>query len=148
MGMFEGFESSGAALRVELVDPIVGPIKDKAGNASYIELHALDSKLGRDYDQAERSNVDPAHAALTPFFKNCKKLAAVTTGWYLVNPNTGEALDIPCTRENAFKFYTLDATDWWAQAWAKAANNVNFLTRPKPPLSSDTPNGRSATEGS
>ena len=74
----------------------------------------------------------PATAAnsLSQIEINIAKCAALTAGWHLVDPETLEPIDEPCTIENARELYSLPLTTWiWLQPWAAANNHVNFIKR-------------------
>lgn len=139
--------------RIELIDPSTEDvIRDKAGNASYIDVWAADGDKGREFDKAERKSlmlrirqsrtgkVDPDDA----LEKNIAKCAVLTAGWYLVDRLTGEPIDVPCTVENAADLYSPPGMGWiFMQPWLAANDAANFLPKPSkrsaptPPPSSE-----------
>jgi hypothetical protein len=138
MGKFGKLAADDKPFRVELIDPVNGQvIKDKDGKAAYIDVRAADGAVGRKYDKEERaSELEKARKGLValdapadPVERNIAKCAALTAAWHLVDPDTGEKIDVPCTVENAQEFYSLPATNWFVQVWIKATNNANFTGR-------------------
>lgn len=110
------------------------PLLDKDGKPAYIEMQSEDSPAGRRFDKEWNEHVLALAAdgkpAPTQFERNIAKAAALTTGWYLVNPETLEGLDEPCTIENAKELYALPDSRWlWASAWMAANNSANFIKR-------------------
>ena len=79
---------------------------------------------------------------------NIAKCAALTAGWHLVDPETLEPIDEPCTIEAAKELYSLPLTTWiWLQPWAAANNHANFIKR-SAKSSSPTQSGSSETVAS
>lgn len=123
--------------RVELLDPISDdPIKDKQGNPAYIDVFSTDSEAGRAFDKEERRKiVDRAakgRAADLPdqYEMNAAKAARLTKGWRLVDPASGEVLDVPCNAENALELYSEPGMNWlFVQVWTAASNAANFMQR-------------------
>ncbi|WP_439399083.1 hypothetical protein ACRQ5Q_16975 [Bradyrhizobium sp. PMVTL-01] len=110
------------------------PVVDKDGRRAYIDMLSEDSPTGRKFDKEWREHVLALAAdgkpAPTPFEHNIAKAAVLTTSWYLVNPETGEPMNEPCTLENAQELYALPDTRWlWGPAWAAANNSANFIKR-------------------
>jgi hypothetical protein len=110
------------------------PIKDKDGNPFFIDVYSEDGAVGRRFDKEQRdtalANVRNGIEQPTQLEINIAKCAALTAGWYLVDPETLEAIDEPCTVENAKELYSLPLTTWiWLQPWAAANNHVNFIKR-------------------
>jgi hypothetical protein len=117
------------------------PIADKSKKLSYIDIYSEDSSVGRKFDKewrdkclaiAKDGGVQP-----TQLETNIAKCAALTAGWYLVDPDTEEPIldedtkePIPYTLDNANELYSLPLTTWiWIQPWAAANNHVNFIKR-------------------
>jgi hypothetical protein len=138
MGKFGSLAANDKPFRVELIDPLTNKsIKDKDGNAAYVEVRAADGAVGRKFDKDERASaLENARKGLVavdapadPVERNIAKCAALTASWYLVDPDTQEQIAVDCTPENAKEFYSLPATNWFIQVWIKATNNANFITR-------------------
>lgn len=109
-------------------------ILDKNDKPFFIDVHSEDGVVGRRFDKEQRD----ANLALAKDGKdlpsqmeiNIAKCAALTAGWHLVDPQTLEPIDEPCTVENARELYSLPLTTWiWLQPWAAANNHVNFIRR-------------------
>ena len=116
-------------------------IADKSKKLAYIDTYSEDGVVGRRFDKewrdhclaiAKEGGVQP-----TQLETNTAKSAALTAGWYLVDPETSEPIldpetsePIPCTLENANELYSLPLATWiWLQPWAAANNHVNFIKR-------------------
>lgn len=109
-------------------------IEDKDGNPFFIDIHAEDSLVGRRFDKQMRDQLlDNAKAGKeqpAQIDQNIAKCAALTAAWHLVDPETLEQINEPCTVENAKELYSLPMTAWlWVQPWAAANNHVNFIKR-------------------
>lgn len=110
------------------------PIVDKDGKRAYIDMLSDDSPTGRKFDKEWREHILELAADGKPApgdtERNIAKAAALTTGWYLVNPETLEHMDEACTRENAQELYELPDTRWlWFPAFLGANNSANFIKR-------------------
>lgn len=142
--------------RVELIDPATEDvIRDKDGNAAWIDVWASDGVQGRAYDKSKRKDlalrikqsrtgkVEPDDA----LDANMAKLAAITHDWHLVDRITGDIIDVPCTPENAADLYSPPGMGWlFIQVWLASNDAANFL--PKPSKSSaSTPSPSSAAAG-
>ncbi len=109
-------------------------IIDKNGKAFFVDVHAEDGAVGRRFDREQR-DVNLALAkegqeSPTQTEINYAKCAALTAGWHLVDPETLEPIDEPCTVESAKELYSLPLTTWiWGQAWVAAVNHANFIKR-------------------
>lgn len=113
------------------------PVKDKAGKEAYIEMLGPDSeqarKLDRERGQAlgRKLRTGRGTQALDdedPIEDQIAKLAAVTTGWYLVDPNSGAPIDVPFSQANAVEFYSDPAMGWLRRAAFVHHNTVaNFM---------------------
>lgn len=126
--------------RVELIDPATDePIKDKDGRVAYIDIWSADGEQGRAFDKKDRKalmlrvrqsrtgKVEPDDA----LEKNIAKCAVLTADWYLVDRLTGEAIDVPCTVENAADLYSPPGMGWiFIQPWVAANDAANFLQKP------------------
>ena len=143
--------------RVFLIDPSTEDyIKDNDGKQAFIDVWASDSEFGRDYDKAKRKDlmlrirksrtgkVDPDDA----LEENIAKCAALTDSWYLVDRVTGEAIDVPCTPENAADLYSPPGMGWlFVQPWVAANDAANFLPK-RSKISAPTPSQSSAPAAS
>lgn len=141
--------------RVELIDPITDDVlRDKDGNAAYIDTLSTDSETGRAFDaEARQRQYRAARKSRTgmpddidQLEENQRKLARLTRGWHLVDPTTRERIDVPCTQANAAELYAEPGMNWlFTQVFAGAANAGNFMTRgkatssPSPSTSSEQP---------
>lgn len=110
------------------------PVVDKQGRPAYIDMLSEDSTAGRRFDKEWREHTLALAADGKPpptqFEHNIAKAAALTTAWYLVNPDTQEPIDEPCTLENAQELYALPDSRWlWGPAWVAANNSANFIKR-------------------
>jgi hypothetical protein len=109
-------------------------IFDNDGKPFFIDVYAEDSAVGRRFDRQQREQaLDNARNGVdqpSQIEINIAKCAALTAGWHLVDPETLEPIDEPCTAENAKELYSLPLTTWiWVQPWAAANNHVNFIRR-------------------
>ena len=109
-------------------------IFDKDGKPFFIDVYSEDSAVGRRFDKEQRENaLANARNGIdqpTQLEINIAKCATLTAGWHLVDPESLEAIDEPCTVENAKELYSLPLTTWiWLQPWAAANNHVNFIKR-------------------
>jgi hypothetical protein len=141
-----------ATFKQEIISPLTGDVlRDKQGKASFIEVYSADSSIGRKFDtdsraaqmrQARAGDIDP----VDPLDTNIKKCAALTKSWFLVDPSTLEAIDVPCTPENALECYSDPGLNWlFVQPWLAANKTANFMQRPsKGSLSTDKPSGETA----
>jgi hypothetical protein len=125
-------------------------IVDKNGKPFFIDVYSEDSASRPPLRQGaaragarqcpERRKDQPTQLEI-----NIAKCAALTAAWHLVDPETLEPIDEPCTAENAKEFYSLPLTTWiWLQPWAAANNHVNFIKR-SAKSSSPTQSGPSET---
>jgi hypothetical protein len=124
------------AFRVPIIDALTDEVlRDKDGREAYIEVLAADSVEGRAFDR-ERTQVYRKKAARTrggvpdvdQFEENAAKCAALTKGWYLVDPITKEPIDVACNRQNALELYTEPGMHWlFVQPWVAANDAANFI---------------------
>jgi hypothetical protein len=127
--------------RVELIDPTTEDvIRDKAGNAAYIDVWASDSEQARQFGKAKRKELNlrikqsrngkvEQDDALEANIAMC---AVLTAGWYLVDRLSREPLDVPCTPENAADLYSPPGMGWiFVQVWSEANSAANFLQKPE-----------------
>jgi hypothetical protein len=110
------------------------PIIDKDGKPFFIDVYSEDSAVGRRFDREQRETSMAAarngDTLPSQIDINIAKCAALTAGWHLVDPETLEPIDEPCTLETAKELYSLPLTTWiWLQPWAAANNHVNFIKR-------------------
>lgn len=109
-------------------------IIDKDGKPFFIDVYSEDGAVGRRFDKEQRelalSTARSGNEQPTQLDINIAKCAALTAGWHLVDPESLEAIDEPCTVENAKELYSLPLTTWiWLQPWAAANNHANFIKR-------------------
>lgn len=122
---------------VELLHPVTDePIKDKAGKAAFIEILSVDSPEGRAFDAIERKRLTEkavkGRAGDLPdqLDQNQLKAAKLTRKWHLVDPTTGEVLDVPCSEANARELYAEPGMSWlFSQVWVGATNTGNFMKK-------------------
>ena len=140
MGKFSALAANVAEThRVELIDPITEDVlKDKDGNAAYIDVLSMESETGRAFDAEQRKRAfrqarksrSGLPDDIDPREENQQKLARLTKGWHLVDPNTREVLDVECNAEAALELYSEPGMDWiFRQVLAEAANAGNFLRK-------------------
>lgn len=138
--------------RVELIDPITDDIlRDKDGNAAYIDVLSIDSEAGRTFDAEARQRAFRAARKsrtgmpddIDQLEENQRKLAKLTRGWHLVDPSTREKIDVPFSEKDALELYREPGMNWlFVQVFSGAANAGNFMKRP---ASSNGPNANSGT---
>jgi hypothetical protein len=130
-------------------DPLVKPVlRDANKNPCYVEIYALDSTKGREFDKLHRGDIaqkvragQPVNADSVEFIT--AKCAALTKSWHIVDPETHEVIDEPCTEENARELYSLPGLSWLFDPVQKgAADPANFMKQPSRPLS-----GTASTSG-
>lgn len=91
--------------RMPLLDVATGePIKDKNGNEAYIEFMSNDSETARKFDKqlynralrVQRNGFRPSQAPADedPAEEQIERLLALVTGWYLVDPESREPIEI------------------------------------------------------
>jgi hypothetical protein len=127
-------------------------IVDKDGKPFFIDVYSEDSAVGRRFDREQRettlANARNGIDQPSPLDVNIAKCAALTAGWHLVDPETSEVIDEPCTVENAKELYSLPLTTWiWLQPWAAANNHVNFIKRSAKPSTATQSGTSEAVEG-
>lgn len=113
------------------------PIVDKNGQEAFVEvLSANDSDVGRTFDKENRTRAQRramkarrASEALEDGHEvSVAKCARLTTGWYLVDPDTREPIDVECTAENALELYSAKETGWiYRLVWLGAIDAGNFM---------------------
>lgn len=136
--------------RVYLNDPFDNkPIRlgrKQDGERAYIDVLPDSGLAGTTFDREERARVQAEAAAGNlseepdAAMVRKRKTARLTRGWLLIDPETGDKLDVPCTEENARELYLLDglvAKSIWAQVALGSQNFSNFIIR-SPLPSSDT----------
>lgn len=125
--------------RVRLINPATGKaIKDKNGAEAFIEVLSGDSAAADAFDRqrSRKANDAAAKSLLTGAQEEedapeiVAKIAALTVSWHLVDPETGEVLDVLCTTENALLLYNSRATRWiYRQVMPQAGTIANFMAR-------------------
>src|SRR5260221_14208613 len=132
-----------APFKVSIIDPITDlPITDSSGKRCYISVWASDSARSRAYEKQRRKDlvlrvkqsrngqVEPDDA----LEQNIAKCAHLVDSWYLVDRVSGEAIDVPCTPENAADLLSEPGTGWiFLQVWVEANSAANFLPKPAAP---------------
>lgn len=151
MGKFGSLAPSDKPFRVHI--KLDGKqIIDKDGKPFFIDVYSEDSAIGRRFDREQRDralqyardNIEQP----TQLEINIAKCAALTADWHLVDPETLNPIDEPCTVENAKELYSLPMTTWvWLQPWAAANNHVNFIKH-SAKSSMPSQSGNSATPAS
>ena len=122
--------------RVILLDPATDlPLKDKDGKEAYIDVLSAQSDAGRKFDRERQTQM--ARRAMRSrnqvldedaFEINTAKTAALTVGWYLVDPSNGEPIDAAFSMEAALEFYRLPlAHPFFMQAFVAAHETANFI---------------------
>lgn len=122
--------------RVYLLDPVTDQrIKDKDGNEAYVEVYSIiDSDRAIQFDKEHRTSL-ARRARRTEDEDNIRdfnaaKLARLTAGWHLVDPATGETIEVDCTEANAEELYSDPGAGWvFRQALLGASDTANFFTR-------------------
>lgn len=109
-------------------------ILDKDDKPFYIDVHAEDSVAGRRFDKDWRERLlalsKEGKDQPTAAEYNEAKCAALTVGWYLVDPDTLEPIDEPCTPANVKELYSNPNMGWlWVQPWLAANSPANFIKR-------------------
>jgi hypothetical protein len=134
-----------AALAVNVVDSfnmqIISPrdemvLKDAAGREAFISFLSNDSEAGRKLDRAyqlaqarKKRNGRNAEDDEDYIKLLVERLAALTTGWYLVDLD-GNAIDVPFSPENAKELWSDPAMSWLRTQAAVFVNNAgNFMPR-------------------
>lgn len=130
--------------KVIILDPATGQsITDTNGREAYIEVDYADSHVGRNFDKEQRQAARNSEEQME---RNKAKTARLTRSWLLVDPVTHEALDVPCTEDNALELFNDPspiANNIWMQAWLGANSLANFIKRGSA-NSTDTPSTTSA----
>jgi hypothetical protein len=139
--------------KVELIDPGTDlPIVDKQGNTAFVEVLSGDSEVGREFDKQRRKQQmmramrgrNQMLAQEDPLDENQAKLARLTRSWHLVEPGTGELVDLPCNEQTALELYSDGGAQWLYRQVFLGANEVaNFIKRPLK-NSSPMPSGTSS----
>jgi hypothetical protein len=125
--------------KVELIDAVTDkPIKDKHGKIAYIEVLSTDSPEGLKFDKEQRAvfrrkalrSRNGRVEGEDQLEENINKCAVLTKSWHLVDPNTLEPMDVPCTAENAVELYSAPGMNWlFIQPWTAAMDPANFIKR-------------------
>src|SRR4249920_1769462 len=89
-------------------------IIDNDGHPFFIDVYSEDSAVGRRFDREQReqalTNARNGTDQPSQLEINIAKCAALTAGWHLVDPETLEPNEEPCTVENARELYSLPLT--------------------------------------
>lgn len=138
MGKFDSLKANvDQTFKQEIISPLTGDVlRDKDGKASFIEVYSVDSSIGRKFDKEQRAvQVRQARMLETdvpdPLESNIAKCAALTKDWHLVDPQTLEPLNEPCTPQSALECYSDPGLNWlFVQPWLAANKTSNFMQRP------------------
>jgi hypothetical protein len=121
---------------MQIISPATDAVlKDRDGKEAFISFLSADSDAGRKIDRAQslqvvrkmRSgrNLQNDDEDLTE--GQIEKLAALTTGWHLVDLD-GEHLDVPFSPENARELFNDPGLSWLRrQAWVFVNTAGNFI---------------------
>ena len=96
--------------RMLIVHPVTKkPLVDRGGQQAYIDLHSADSEAARKWRHALTNKRLDAKVARMPSAEETEAeafsfLAAMTTGWYLLDTE-GQPIDVPFTADNAAELY-------------------------------------------
>lgn len=119
---------------LEIVSPKTGRVlKDKDGRAAYVDVLPTESDVARKFDREHQEKLaDDVAGGMTEFPAqievNKQKAAALVVGWYLVDPETREGIDIPFSPENATELLTDPGATWlFYQVWLAANKTANFM---------------------
>lgn len=125
--------------RVEIIDPATDDvIRDKDGNAAYIEVWSTDGPQARAFGKAKRRELNlrikqSRNGKVEPddqLEENIALTSMLTAGWHLVDRLTKEPIDVPCTPENAADLYSPPGMGWiFVQAFTGASSTANFLPK-------------------
>lgn len=127
------------AFKVEIIDPISdAALKDKDGKVAFIEVLSTDSDAGRAFDKEQRAVLrrkamksrNGLVEGADQLEENIAKASVLVKSWHLVDPVTKEALDVPCTKENASELFSAPGMNWlFVQVWVAANDSANFMQR-------------------
>jgi len=140
MGKFSALATNTSdAFKMPIIDPLTDAVlTDKDGKQAFLSLLSADSDAGREIDRKQNlqqirklrsgRNLQDDGDDLTD--GQIEKLVALTVGWYLVDPASGEALDVPFSKENAVEFYNDPGMAYLRkQAWVFVNTAGNFIKR-------------------
>jgi hypothetical protein len=118
--------------RVTIIDPRTGKaIRDKAGKSAYVEILSGDSAVAENFDREQARRIkgqDSTDDDDTPLA--IAKLAALTSGWHLVDMISLDIIDVPCTRDNAESLYAARETRWIYKQVLPAALDIGNFMKP------------------
>lgn len=120
--------------RVYLLHPRTkARILDQDENPAWIDVLSSDSSRADRFDQEQHRMQVERSARGKPAAEgehvNALRTAALTVGWHLVDPQTHEVMDVPCTEENAAALYSANASRWiFRQVWLDCIETGNFMT--------------------
>jgi hypothetical protein len=123
-----------------------------AGEQAYIDIYSKDSQRARTYNRnATQKKLDmrgrATISALSLENENYGLLAELSTGWLLVDIETGEKIDVPFTTLNAREIYSNPEATWlFEQVDAFAGARGNF-SKPSATNSPPLQNGNSDVAG-
>jgi hypothetical protein len=140
--------------RMYITHPVTNePLVDKSDNPAYVDVYSADSNRARAYNRTatqKRLDMRGRNAVSAVALENDGYgfLAELTSGWHLVDINTGEPVAVPCTTQNARELYSEPEMTWLKdQVDTFAGVRGNFL-KPSAKGSGDSQNESSkANEG-
>jgi hypothetical protein len=129
--------------RLKLRHPITRePLRTVDGKEAWLDLLSNESRAAREYDdrvidrylkRKTDGDLRAEGTAAENREEQSGRLAALTTGWFLVGLS-GAALDVPFSPQNAAELYGSPGMTWVRdQAQAHIASRANFM---KPPSDS------------
>lgn len=138
MSKFGGLAANVTApSRMTIIYPVTGkPIVDENGKQAYIDLMSQDSAAGRQLakdraaEQVKRLSRSGLGGEIDDVVdEQVETLAALTTGWYLVDPITQEPLDIVFAGpDSAREVFSSPEVQWIRRAaYLHVLNTGNFM---------------------
>jgi hypothetical protein len=108
-------------------------IFDKNGKPFFIDVYSEDSAVGRRFDKDQRDRnltlAKEGKEVPSQIEINIAKTAALTVAWHLVDLDTLDPIEEPCTPQAAHDFYSVCWSWIWLQPWVAMNNHVNFIKR-------------------
>jgi hypothetical protein len=119
----------------------VDPLIDKDGNEAYIDFLPWDSEAGRKFDQdqqreqvrkgfRQRSRAEQRAdlESIDQIKAQAERLAALTTGWYLLDFDGQPLPDMDFSKATALELFSAPELGWLhRQAWVFVGNERNFM---------------------
>jgi hypothetical protein len=120
--------------RMYIMHPVTNePVVDKSNAPAYVDVYSADSDRARACNRKvtqKRLDMRGRNAVSAVALENdgYGLLAELTAGWHLVDINTGEPIDVPCTTQNARELYSEPEMSWLReQVDVFAGARGNFL---------------------